>query len=54
MARIKKGVTAHARHKKILKQAKGFYGTKKKCIQGGEYCRDESTQRGQRDRKSVV
>lgn len=29
MARIKKGVTAHARHKKILKQAKGFYGTKK-------------------------
>ena len=29
MARIKKGVTAHARHKKILKPAKGFYGTKK-------------------------
>ena len=29
MARIKKGVTAHARHKKILKQAKVFYGTKK-------------------------
>ena len=26
MARIKKGVTARARHKKILKQAKGFYG----------------------------
>lgn len=29
MARIKKGVTARARHKKILKQAKGFYGTRK-------------------------
>ena len=29
MARTKKGVTAPARHKKILKQAKGFSGTKK-------------------------
>ena len=26
MARVKKGVNAHKRHKKILKQAKGFYG----------------------------
>ena len=25
MARVKKGVNAHKRHKKILKQAKGFY-----------------------------
>ena len=28
MARVKKGVNAHKRHKKILKQAKGFYGSK--------------------------
>ena len=28
MARVKRGVTAHARHKKILKLAKGFYGMK--------------------------
>ena len=28
MARVKKGVNAHKRHKKILKLAKGFYGTK--------------------------
>ena len=28
MARVKKGVNAHKRHKKILKQAKGFYGQK--------------------------
>ena len=27
MARIKVGVTAHARHKKILKMAKGYRGT---------------------------
>ena len=26
MARVKRGVTAHARHKKILKAAKGYYG----------------------------
>ncbi|MGI6212201.1 MAG: 50S ribosomal protein L20 [Anaerovoracaceae bacterium] len=30
MARVKKGVNAHKRHKKILKQAKGFYGQKSK------------------------
>ena len=29
MARVKKGVNAHKRHKKILKLAKGFYGRKK-------------------------
>ena len=26
MARVKKGMNAHKRHKKVLKQAKGFYG----------------------------
>lgn len=30
MARVKKGLGAHKRHKKILKQAKGFYGAKGK------------------------
>ena len=29
MARVKGGVNAHKRHKKVLKQAKGFYGRKK-------------------------
>ena len=28
MARVKKSVNAHKRHKKVLKQAKGFYGSK--------------------------
>ena len=28
MARVKKGMNAHKRHKKVLKQAKGFYGRK--------------------------
>ena len=26
MARVKRGVVAHARHKKVLKAAKGYYG----------------------------
>ena len=29
MARVKGGVTAHARHKKVLKKAKGYYGRRK-------------------------
>lgn len=32
MARVKKGVTAHRRHKKILKLAKGYYGSKSKTF----------------------
>ena len=32
MARVKKGVNAHKRHKKVLKLAKGFYGTKSKVF----------------------
>lgn len=32
MARVKKGLNAHKRHKKILKLAKGFYGAKSKIF----------------------
>ena len=32
MARVKKGLNAHKRHKKVLKQAKGFYGQKSKVF----------------------
>jgi large subunit ribosomal protein L20 len=32
MARVKKGVNAHKRHKKILRLAKGFYGSKSKIF----------------------
>ena len=32
MARVKKGVNAHKRHKKILKLAKGYYGSKSKTF----------------------
>src|SRR5713101_870371 len=30
MARVKRGVTSHAKHKKVLKAAKGYYGQRKK------------------------
>ena len=41
MARVKRGVTAHAKHKKVLDQAKGYYGRRKNSIKtakagGGE------------------
>jgi len=32
MARVKKGLNAHKRHKKVLKQARGFYGQKSKVF----------------------
>ncbi len=32
MARVKRGVTAHAKHKKVLKEAKGYYGRRKNTI----------------------
>ncbi len=32
MARVKKGLNAHKRHKKVLKLAKGFYGQKSKVF----------------------
>ena len=32
MARVKGGARAHARHKKVIKQAKGYYGRRKNCF----------------------
>lgn len=36
MARVKKGVNAHKRHKKILKMAKGYYGAKSKTYRAAK------------------
>ncbi|MGI6737647.1 MAG: 50S ribosomal protein L20 [Anaerovoracaceae bacterium] len=36
MARVKKGLNAHKRHKKILNQAKGFYGQKSKVYRAAK------------------
>ncbi|KAA6204589.1 MAG: 50S ribosomal protein L20 [Candidatus Tokpelaia sp.] len=52
MARVKRGVTAHARHKKVLKQAEGFYGRRKNTIRAAKAAVDRSRQYAYRDRKN--
>ncbi len=44
MARVKRGVTAHAKHKKTLKAAKGFYGRRKNTIRTAKAAVDRSMQ----------
>ena len=51
MARVKRGVTAHAKHKKVLKQAKGYYGRRKNTIRTAKAAVDKSKQYAYRDRK---
>jgi len=51
MARVKRGVTAHARHKKVLEQAKGFYGRRKNTIRAAKAAVDKAGQYAYRDRK---
>ena len=41
MARVKRGVTAHAKHKKVLKAAKGYYGRRKNTIRVAKQAVDE-------------
>ncbi|WP_223477668.1 50S ribosomal protein L20 [Oricola indica] len=52
MARVKRGVTAHAKHKKVLKQAEGFYGRRKNTIRTAKAAVDKSKQYAYRDRKT--
>ena len=51
MARVKRGVTAHAKHKKGLEQAKGFYGRRKNTIRTAKAAVDKAGQYAYRDRK---
>jgi large subunit ribosomal protein L20 len=52
MARVKRGVTSHAKHKKVLKAAKGFYGRRKNTIRTAKAAVDRSMQYAYRDRKN--
>lgn len=52
MARVKRGVTAHAKHKKVLNQAKGFRGRRKNTIRAAKAAVDRSMQYAYRDRKN--
>jgi large subunit ribosomal protein L20 len=51
MARVKRGVTSHAKHKKTLKAAKGFYGRRKNTIRAAKAAVDRANQYAYRDRK---
>ena len=51
MARVKRGVTAHARHKKVLEKAAGFYGHRKNTIRAAKAAVDKAGQYAYRDRK---
>ena len=52
MSRVKRGVPAHAKHKKVLKRAKGFYGRRKNTIRAAKAAVDHALQYSYRDRKN--
>ena len=52
MARVKRGVTSHAKHKKVLKLAKGFYGRRKNTIRTAKAAVDKAGQYAYRDRRT--
>jgi large subunit ribosomal protein L20 len=52
MARVKRGVTARARHKKVLKQAKGYYGARSRVYRVATQAVTKAGQYAYRDRKA--
>jgi len=51
MPRVKRGVQAHARHKKILKQAKGYYGARSRVYRVAKQAVIKAGQYAYRDRR---
>ena len=51
MSRVKRGVTAHARHKKVLDQAKGYYGARSKIYRVAKQAVIKAGQYAYRDRR---
>ena len=51
MARVKRGVTTRAKHKRILVQAKGYYGRRKNTIRIARQAVEKAGQYAYRDRK---
>jgi large subunit ribosomal protein L20 len=52
MARVKGGVTAHARHKKVLKKAKGYYGRRSTTFRAANAAVEKAALYSYRDRKA--
>lgn len=51
MPRVKRGVTARAKHKKVLKQAKGYYGARSRVYRVAKQAVIKAKQYAYRDRK---
>jgi len=51
MARVKRGVQAKARHKKVLKEAKGYYGARRKIYRVAKQAVTKAGQYAYRDRR---
>ncbi|MCW8906984.1 MAG: 50S ribosomal protein L20 [Sedimenticola sp.] len=51
MPRVKRGVQAHARHKKVLKSAKGYYGARSKIYRVAKQAVIKAGQYAYRDRR---
>ena len=52
MARVKRGVTSHAKHKKVLKQVKGQFGRRKNTIRIAKQALEKAMQYAYRDRRA--
>lgn len=51
MSRVKRGVQAHAKHKKVLKAAKGYYGARRKVFRVAKQAVIKAGQYAYRDRR---
>jgi large subunit ribosomal protein L20 len=51
MSRVKRGVTAHARHKKVLAKAKGYYGARNSVYRVAKQAVTKAGQYAYRDRR---
>ena len=52
MARVKRGVTSHAKHKKVLKLVKGQWGRRKNTIRVARQAMEKAMQYAYRDRRT--
>ena len=52
MARVKRGVTSHAKHKKVLKAVKGQWGRRKSTIRVAKQAMEKAMQYAYRDRRT--
>jgi len=52
MSRVKRGVTTHARHRKVIKAAKGYYGRRKNTFRIANQAVEKAGQYAYRDRKN--